>query len=136
MIERALTRTALGASTRVSRRYQKGLPSIPFDDKLIAQAIERILANARDAMPTGGILTISTAWDENHVLISIRDTGKGIPEVELPHVLEPFVTDKTRGLGLGLAITRDLVRAHGGSLFVRSPEGKGTEFVIRLPRAP
>ena len=134
VIERALARTPLGASIRVNKRYQVGLPSLPFDDKLIGQAVERILANARDAMPEGGTLTISTACDENHVLISIRDTGRGIPEDQLPRVLEPFVTDKPHGLGLGLAITQELVRAHGGTLSVRSAKGKGTEFVITLPR--
>ncbi len=134
VIEHALARTPLGASTRVNKRYQAGLPSLPFDDKLLGQAVERILANACDAMPDGGTLTIATSWDEDYVLISIQDTGRGIPEEKLPRVLEPFVTDKPHGLGLGLAITRELVRAHGGTLSVRSPESGGTELVITLPR--
>lgn len=134
VIERALSRAPLGASTRIHRRYQDGLPPVAVDERLLGQAIERLIVNAQEAMPSGGVLTISTQWDEHRVLVSIHDTGDGIPDGTLESIFEPFFTSKMRGLGLGLAISRTLVQAHGGSLSVASPQGNGTEFVIALPR--
>ena len=134
VINRSLEKTPLSASTRVTRQYQDGMPPIAVDEKLLGQALHRILLNAEEAMPDGGTLTVSTTWDPDRALISIRDTGSGVPAEELERIFEPFFTRKMRGLGLGLAITRTLVDAHGGSLSVVSPAEGGTEFVIVLPR--
>lgn len=133
VIERSLATAALSASTRITRRYQDGMPPILVDEKLLGEALRRIVRNAGEAMPEGGTLTVSTTWDRDRVLISIRDTGRGVPAGELDQIFEPFVTSKMRGLGLGLAISRTAVAAHGGSLAVVSPADGGTEFVIVLP---
>lgn len=133
VIDRSLEKTPLSASTSVTRQYQDGMPPIAVDEKLLGQALHRILLNAEEAMPDGGTLTVSTTWDPDRALISIRDTGTGVPAEELERIFEPFFTHKMRGLGLGLAITRTLVDAHGGSLSVVSPAEGGTEFVIVLP---
>ncbi len=134
VIEKALGRTRLETSTNVTRRFQEGLPPLRIDDAMIGQAIERLLINAQEAMPEGGTLTVSTAWDHHHVLVKIHDTGRGVPDDESEKIFEPFFTSKLRGLGLGLAITRTLVHAHGGDVSMASPGGTGTEFVITLPR--
>ena len=136
VIEQSLERVPLSVSTTVHRHYQDGMPPIPVDERLLGQALHRILLNAEEAMPDGGTLTVSTTWDDDRVMISIRDTGRGVPVEELERIFEPFFTRKLRGLGLGLAITRTLVDAHGGSLSVVSPADGGTEFVIVLPREP
>lgn len=133
VIEQSLAKAPLSTTTQVMRRYQDGMPPIPVDEKLLGEALRRIVHNAGEAMPDGGTLTVSTAWDRDRVLISIRDTGRGVPAEELDQIFEPFVTSKTRGLGLGLAISRTAVDAHGGSLSVVSPADGGTEFVIVLP---
>ncbi len=135
VIEQSLERVPLSVSTTVQRHYQDGMPPIPVDEKLLGQALHRILLNAEEAMPDGGTLTVSTTWDQDRVLISIRDTGSGVPAEELERIFEPFFTRKMRGLGLGLAISRTLVDAHGGSLSVVSPAEGGTEFVIVLPHS-
>ena len=135
VIDQSLERVRLSVSTTVHRHYQDGMPPIPVDEKLLGQALHRILLNAEEAMPDGGTLTVSTTWDQDRALISIRDTGSGVPAEELERIFEPFFTRKMRGLGLGLAISRTLVDAHGGSLSVVSPAEGGTEFVIVLPHS-
>ncbi len=135
VIERCLENAPLSASTRILRHYQDGMPPIPVDERLLGQALHRILINAEEAMPDGGTLSVSTTSAEDRTMISIRDTGRGVPAEELERIFEPFFTSKMRGLGLGLAITRTLVHAHGGQLSVVSPAEGGTEFVIVLPHS-
>lgn len=133
LIEQSLSKAPLSASTKVQRQYEETMPLILVDEKLLGQALHRIFLNAEEAMPDGGVLTVSTTCAEDRVMISIRDTGRGVPAEELERIFEPFSTSKMRGLGLGLAITRTLVDAHGGQLSVVSPAEGGAEFVIALP---
>jgi signal transduction histidine kinase len=134
VIEKTLESAPLSTTTKIARRYHEAMPPIAVDRRLLGQALHRILLNAEEAMPDGGTLTVSTMWDHDRALISIRDTGKGVPVEELERIFEPFFSRKMRGLGLGLAISRTLVDAHGGSLSAVSPAEGGTEFVIVLPR--
>ena len=69
VIEKALGRARLETSTKVTRRFQEGLPPLRIDEAMIGQAIERLLINAQKAMPEAGTLTVSTAWDDHHVLV-------------------------------------------------------------------
>jgi signal transduction histidine kinase len=97
-------------------------------------------------MPGGGTLTVSTSvvrdelafWREgsrrpDQVEVRFRDTGPGIPEEERERIFVPFYTTKEKGTGLGLAICLRLVRAHQGTMLVRSPPGGGAEFIVSLP---
>ncbi len=117
----------------------------------ISQIATNMAINAADAMPEGGKLTISTrnipqdylpthlarSNRRDHVLLSIRDTGEGIPAEHLEHIFEPFYTTKTvtKGTGLGLSICYGLVQQTGGHIEVRSKPGQGTDFLIHLPRS-
>lgn len=93
-----------------------------------------LIKNAREAMPNGGILTISTDLVDDQVVIRISDTGVGIPAELLPKLFEPFVTHgKTHGTGLGMAIAKSVVTAHNGNISVSSVRGSGTTVDIRLP---
>lgn len=136
VIERSLDNAPLSATTNVARQFHEDMPAVTVDENLLGQALHRILLNAEEAMPDGGTLTISTSWDPDRAIISIRDTGSGVPVEEIERIFEPFFTRKMRGLGLGLAISRTFVDAHGGSLSVVSPDEGGTEFVIVLPHSP
>ncbi len=86
-------------------------------------------------MPEGGRLHITTASTQRPkgVRISFRDEGVGIPEEVLPHIFDSFYSTKEDGLGLGLFITRGIVREHGGTITAESEPGKGTTFTIWLP---
>ena len=96
-----------------------------------------LIKNAREAMPSGGILTIGTDLVEEQVVIRISDTGVGIPPELLPRIFEPFVTyGKAHGTGLGMAIAKTVVTAHNGTISVSSVKGSGTRVEICLPAPP
>ena len=109
------------------------LPSLNIDTDLIKTCVFNVVLNAFQAMPDGGALTIKTEPAEGMLSIIISDTGKGIPEDELPKVFEPFYTTKRNGLGLGLAMTKRVVEEHGGKVNIHSIAGDGSTVVITLP---
>jgi PAS domain S-box-containing protein len=110
------------------------LPQVSCDPTQVEQVFTNVILNAVDAMPTGGILKISTTLSGNDVQISFADTGCGIPEKDLPKLFEPFFsTKKGEGTGLGLWISYNIVKAHGGSFHVESRVGNGTTVSILLP---
>ena len=96
-----------------------------------------LIKNSREAMPSGGILTITTDLVNGQVVIRMSDTGTGISPGLLTKLFEPFVTHgKSHGTGLGLAIAKSVVTAHGGRISISSVEGNGTTIDIRLPAPP
>lgn len=94
-----------------------------------------LLTNALYAIEGQGKITITTRQEDNLFSISVRDTGKGIPQAIRHRIFEPFFTTKPvgQGTGLGLSITYGIIQAHRGTIDVHSEEGTGTEFIIRLP---
>ncbi len=122
------------------------LPRVQADAEQLKQVFLNVALNAFQAMPGGGRLTVSTRvarddlafWREgvrraDIVEIRFRDTGPGIPEEARENVFVPFYTTKEKGTGLGLAISQRLVKAHQGSIVVRSEVGQGSEFIVSLP---
>ncbi len=115
----------------------KVIPDIYGDGNQLQQCLINLIFNAIDAMPDGGVLTIRTAYDQekNQVLLTVMDTGIGIPEESLPHIFEPFYTTKSEryGVGLGLSTTYGIIEKHQGTIRAESREGAGTTFIITLP---
>jgi signal transduction histidine kinase len=111
------------------------------DRKKILQVLLNLLSNAMKFTEPGGEVTVRTAVDEGTVRIDVQDTGSGISAAQLETIFEPFVqvdaslTRRTGGTGLGLAIARQLTRAMGGTVTVRSQLGVGSTFSLTLPRA-
>ena len=111
------------------------------DEARIRQAVENLLSNALRYTDRGGSVIISLKRSGDSVSIKVRDTGIGISEKDLPYIFERFYrTDKSRtrssgGLGIGLAITKAIVEAHGGRITAESREGEGSTFTITLPSA-
>ena len=103
----------------------------------ISQLILNLILNGFHAMePDGGILTVTTGFDESHIQLSVTDTGCGIAKEIRPKIFEPFFTTKEtgKGTGLGLAIVAQVVEDHRGNIRVESKEGSGTTFCVSLPR--
>jgi two-component system phosphate regulon sensor histidine kinase PhoR len=113
-------------------------PSIEADPDALFRIFSNLLDNAIKFSPRGGTVTIEARAEDESVLISVSDQGPGIPPADLPRVFERFYKgDSSRsgvGVGLGLAIVKHLARSHGGAVEVRSREGAGATFVVRLPR--
>jgi two-component system cell cycle sensor histidine kinase/response regulator CckA len=119
---------------------------VEADEGQLGQVIQNIVLNADQAMPLGGNVEVAaqnvSASDaslprsiagKDHVLITIRDSGVGIPEQYLGKIFDPYFTTKEKGSGLGLATSYSIVRSHGGFIDVRSQVGKGTTFFLYLP---
>ena len=88
-------------------------------------------------MSEGGVLTlcIKDLFSEGKILILVQDTGHGISAENLEKIFTPFLTTKEDGIGLGLSITQEIIKLHGGTIAVESKLGKGARFTIELPRA-
>lgn len=116
-----------------------GLPDIWVDEARMIQVLENLLSNALRHTPPGGRITLSARAVGGQVLLTVQDSGEGIPPEELPHVFNRFYRgDKARSAesgesGLGLAIVKALVTAQGGSATVRSAPGQGATFELTLP---
>lgn len=145
-----LLRRLLGEDVTLRTHFSPGLPLIHADPGMMEQVLMNLAINARDAMPTGGCLTVtleSVKVDEARavlhpgaapglfVRLAVQDTGAGIPEEHLGRVFEPFFTTKEsgKGTGLGLATVFGIVEQHGGWLEVESAVGRGSSFHAYLP---
>jgi signal transduction histidine kinase len=107
--------------------------TIKTDAMYLKRVMINLVINAVQAMPDGGKLTISATVEAGKVLISVSDTGVGIPEEIKPNLFKPMFTTKAKGQGLGLAVVKRLVEALGGSISVESHVGRGSKFTVSLP---
>ncbi|MET0593043.1 MAG: HAMP domain-containing sensor histidine kinase [Polyangiaceae bacterium] len=114
------------------------LPSVAFDEAQIKQALLNLVRNAREAMPEVGgelVLRVGASKQGDGVDLVVDDNGSGIDAEVRDKVFDPFFTTKERGTGLGLAVTRQIVEAHGGTIACEAREPKGTRVSVHLPRA-
>jgi two-component system, cell cycle sensor histidine kinase PleC len=133
---------ARSKSITLKTALEPGLPKVWADERAIRQIIINLLANGIKFTPQGGEVTIKVGWTANGgQYLSIKDTGPGIPEEELPTVLESFgrgtmaIKTAEQGTGLGLPIVKGLVDLHGGQFHLRSKLREGTEVIVILPAA-
>jgi two-component system NtrC family sensor kinase len=120
----------------VELEIKDAIPPVEHDPNQINQVLLNLLLNAIQSMDKPGVIRVALESDEDDVLITVADEGKGIPPEHLPNIFRPFFTTKGHGTGLGLSLARRMVEAHGGHIDVTSVVGKGTEFQVRLPIAP
>jgi PAS domain S-box-containing protein len=133
--ERLLHRT-LGEDVHLRTRLDPGLPSVELDPGQAEQVLINLALNARDAMPTGGTLTIATGrGDGDTVKLSVTDTGTGMPPEVADRAFEPFFTNKPegKGTGLGLAMVYGVITGAGGNVELQTAEGAGTTVTLSLP---
>lgn len=125
----------------VALRFEPGLPAVSGDPALLEKAFEHLVHNAVVFNRQGGSVQVSGRAVHDRVEVSVADTGEGIPAEQFDQVFDSFyqianyMTRKVDGLGLGLAITRRIVEAHGGEIGVSSKLGEGSVFRVRLPPA-
>lgn len=130
---------------RVSVEMQlDDVPAAMASGNQIQRVLLNLLTNARQAMPGGGTLRIKLHHDEKakQIVLTVRDSGAGIPADQLPRIFDPFYSTKSGpddsgkgGTGLGLSACRDIIESHRGKIRVESSPGKGTAFIIGLPLA-
>jgi PAS domain S-box-containing protein len=118
---------------QVKTRLARDLPLAPFDPNQIQQVLINLARNAMQAMTKGGTLIIQTGETSDGVLLSVADTGVGIPQDQINRIFEPYYTTKKKGSGLGLMIVERIVRVHGGRIELESQVGRGTTFRVWLP---
>ena len=130
-------RRASEAAVSIAVHSSDDLPELVVDPVRIREVLTNLVVNALRAMPDGGELVFQVGLGPAGAAIEVSDTGTGIGMEELEHVFDRFHKGSTsRGSGLGLTISRDLVMAHGGSMTLRSEPGEGTTVRIELPTSP
>ena len=123
---------------RVRRELAESPAIVPGQEHKLQQVFLNLFLNAKDAMPRGGWLSVTTRVEEAHVVAEVADTGSGIPNEYLARIYDPFFTTKAigQGTGLGLSITYGIVREHEGTIDCDSVVGQGTRFTLQLPAVP
>jgi signal transduction histidine kinase len=135
-----------GAAANVEVRLDlaEGLPPVMGDPEQLQQVLLNLSVNALQAVGPAGRVVLRTRFQpdghlsqDGHIEVEVADTGPGIPAHDLPHIFEPFFTTKgvTGGTGLGLTISREIIRSHHGEIRVESCPGHETRFIVSLPRA-
>jgi two-component system, NtrC family, nitrogen regulation sensor histidine kinase NtrY len=138
---RALYETAAGQAAGVNAKIMVvvDVADAPMlldaDPELLHRALSNLVLNAMDAMPDGGVLTISAHPKGEMIELRVADTGQGMTPEECERLFTPYYTTKQHGTGLGLAIVQSVVADHAGTIAVESPAGGGATFIITLPRA-
>jgi len=133
LIDDVLSTVSVPETVKVAVTVGEDFPKLMIDPLMMRRVFTNLVTNALQAMPEGGQLTITASQTEEVVLISVQDTGVGIPEEALPKLFYPLYTTKAKGVGLGLAVCQRLVEAHGGSITVESQVGRGSTFTVKLP---
>jgi signal transduction histidine kinase len=118
---------------RVTKKLAEGLPPIRADAMMLVQLLGSLIANAMEAMQSGGELRFSSRRADNSVIAELTDTGPGIRPADMNLIFKPFFTNKAKGLGLGLPLVRRVVERLGGTVEVASKLGHGTTVLLKLP---
>jgi two-component system, NtrC family, nitrogen regulation sensor histidine kinase NtrY len=115
-------------------QFDASLELVAADAELLHRAVSNLVLNAIEAMPHGGTLTLRTRGEGDKVLIEVADTGAGLTWEQRERIFTPYYTSKQHGTGLGLAIVQSIVSDHKGRVRVQSESGRGTIFVVELPK--
>ncbi len=120
---------------QVVKQLTEGIPPVRGSANKLQQVFLNLFLNARDAMPSGGMLEVRSAAHNGSVEVEVVDTGNGITREHIHKIFDPFFTTKTsgRGTGLGLSVSYGIIKEHAGKIDVRSTPGRGTSFHVEFP---
>ncbi len=135
LVAQVLEKQPAPENVQVTTSLPSDLPPVVVDPGQIGQVLTNLVTNACQAMPppVAGRLIISAMANKTRVNLSIADTGRGISEENMAKLFEPLFTTRARGIGLGLAVSKNMVESIGGNIEVQSEEGKGSTFTLILP---
>ncbi|MDY0040429.1 MAG: ATP-binding protein [Desulforhabdus sp.] len=133
-IETLIAEEARERGVQIELRYEESLPTMYMDAAKIEQALLNLIKNSMEAIAQRGTISITAgAIGRNRVAVRLEDSGAGILPEYLDRIFDPYFTSKENGVGLGLPIAHEIIRAHGGEMRVRSRPGEGSVFDILLP---
>ena len=133
VIKRSLKKANMVENVRIERNFALR-PIANVDEEQLERVFLNLIKNSAQAMAEGGRLTIETSETADHVEVVVRDTGTGIAKENMSKIFQPLFTTKAKGIGMGLAICKRIVEEHSGTIDVESEVGKGTAFLIKLPK--
>jgi len=134
LVQEVLISCDIKPEIKVTEHISDNIPAIFVDRDQIKQVMVNLVVNAVQAMPDGGDLEISAVLNESRVFISVKDNGIGIKKSNMKRLFEPLFSTKSKGIGLGLALSQKITGANGGVISVESEEGVGTTFTVTLPK--
>jgi two-component system sporulation sensor kinase A len=134
LVTAVLASVAIPENITMNARMKRNFPQVKADPQLLKRVLINLVTNAVQAMPNGGKLTISAQVNsQSQAVVTVEDTGVGIPEKIKTQIFTPLFTTKPRGQGFGLAVCKRVIEAHGGTISFESEEGKGAKFTIQFP---
>ena len=133
IIDDLLKKNCLPENVKLTIKVDADARKVVADSTFINRIMYNLVNNAVQAMPKGGKLTIYAYKEAKDTVISVKDTGVGIPEAVKSKLFTPMFTTKSKGQGFGLAVIKRMAEALGGTVTFESQEGKGTTFIVRLP---
>jgi signal transduction histidine kinase len=132
-IEGSIATISIPSKIHLTAQADKQLPKLKLDPLLLKRIMVNLITNSVQAMPNGGKLTIKAFIDVNKAVITIEDTGVGIPNEIRHKIFQPLMTTKSKGQGFGLAVAKRLVEAQNGNIVFESERGVGTKFTLTFP---
>ncbi len=133
LIQDAIGTITIPKNIRINITTDKHMQTVNVDDFLTKRVLVNLLTNAIQAMPNGGKITIKTYPNANNAVITVEDTGVGIPSEVQHKIFTPLFTTKSKGQGFGLAVAKRLIEVQEGTISFESERGKGTKFIICFP---
>jgi len=137
MLRSVVTLARLRAKTEnitIIENYSRQSPLVMGSAEQLRQVFLNLFTNAADAIPEGGKIEVETGLQNKHIVVTIADTGVGIPSQAVSKIFDPLFTTKSNGTGLGLTVSMSIIQDHGGTIAVDSVENQGTKFTITLPK--
>ena len=133
LIEDLIITLNIDENIKVLSEVSDNIKKVTVDPAYVKRILTNLIMNSEQTMPNGGKITITAYKENGNCLITVEDTGEGIPDDIKPNIFQPLFTTKSKGQGFGLAVSKRLAKAMGGDITFESEAGKGSKFTLKLP---